>query len=94
MNLMTSKIQTICFIYFRHRPLRSGSSESEEMNDSLDRLLISNFQRNQFTINYMSKRDLHRLYEALSFLSSPFPFYLYSNRKEKEQIVSKYFLPI
>ncbi|CAF1133868.1 unnamed protein product [Adineta ricciae] len=42
----------------RHQPRPSASSDSEDMNDNLDRFLVSNFQKHQFTINYMSKRAL------------------------------------
>lgn len=54
-------------MYFRYRPVRSGSSESEEMNDNLDRLLLPKFRKHRYRINYMSNRDLLRLYETRSF---------------------------
>lgn len=47
--------------FSRHRPLRSPTSESEDMNDNLDHLLLSNFQQHRYTINYISNRDLLRL---------------------------------
>ena len=47
--------------------MRSGTSESEEMNDTLDVFLLSNFKKHRYTINYISNRDLLRLYEARSF---------------------------
>ena len=58
----------VCIDDFRSRLMRSETSGSEEMNDSLDILLLSNFKKNRYRINYISNRDLLRLYEARSFL--------------------------
>ena len=55
-------------ISFRSRFMRSETSESEEMNETLDVLLLSNFKKHRYTINYISNRDLLRLYEARAFL--------------------------
>ncbi|CAF2471855.1 unnamed protein product [Rotaria sp. Silwood2] len=55
----------------RYRQLPSGSSESEDMNDNLDKLLISNFRRHRYKINYMSNRDLIRLAKELGAREQP-----------------------
>lgn len=69
---LTMKIKRKLFfsssISFRSRFMRSETSESEEMNETLDVLLLSNFKKHHFTINYISNRDLLRLYEARAFL--------------------------
>ena len=56
----------------RRRPVHDGSSGSEEMNDNLDSLLVSKIQKHRQKINYISNRDLVRLYEASSFPSPSF----------------------
>ena len=58
-----------CFVSCRRRRLHDGSSGSEEMNDHLDSLLVSKFQKHLYKINYISNQDLVRLYEACSFSS-------------------------
>ncbi|CAF2633439.1 unnamed protein product [Rotaria sp. Silwood2] len=55
----------------RYRQLPSGSSESEDMNDNLDKLLVSNFRRHRYKINYMSNRDLIRLAKELGAREQP-----------------------
>jgi hypothetical protein len=54
----------LCSVPCRQRPAHDGSSGSEEMNDNLDSLLVSKFQKHRYKINYISNRDLVRLYEA------------------------------
>ena len=61
-------ITELSFIYFRHCPLCSGTDESEDMNDNLDNLLISNLKKHHFKINYVLDRDLTHLYEIRSIL--------------------------
>ncbi|CAF1094819.1 unnamed protein product [Rotaria sordida] len=55
----------------RYRPLRSGSSESEDLNDNLDTLLIPNFRKHHYRINYISNRDLIRLARELGAREQP-----------------------
>jgi hypothetical protein len=66
-NEISFKLFSLLFVCFRHRPLYSATSDSEDMNDNLDNLLVSNFERHHYKINYMSKRELLCLYEAGSF---------------------------
>lgn len=63
-------------LHCRSRMMRSETSESEEMNETLDILLLPNFKKHRYKINYMSNRELLRLYAANIFL---FPFSFYSS---------------
>ena len=62
--LLRKNERQLCSLHCRRRPVHDGSSESEEMNDNLDSLLVSKFQKHRYKINYISNRDLVRLYEA------------------------------
>jgi hypothetical protein len=55
------------FLYFRQYPLCSNTSESEDINDHVDDLLLSDFKKYRYKINYISNRDLFRLYDEEIF---------------------------
>ncbi|CAF1035557.1 unnamed protein product [Didymodactylos carnosus] len=55
----------------RRRNLRSGTSESEDMCDNVDRLLLSDFKKHRYKINYISNKDLLLLAQELGAREQP-----------------------